>query len=640
MELSDKDLPRGDAAWLAEVAKQPTLSLLGLAAQDYAMRGWRVHPLAARDKKPLLKEWQKQASTDLAQVLTWWTQWPDANVGLVTGRYSTGLVVVDVDPRNGGMETLQTLRAQFPGGVLPWDMHNLVRTGSGGYHLYLDATRHFALGRELPAKLGPGIDLPLNVVAPPSVHPGGGIYTWVRGIIRQAEPLAEYPDVWLNALAAQPTRPRISGTDDMANARRALARLNPDRADRYDAQDGGWLAVGMALHAVSPDLLPDWDAWSKASPKYEAGVCAQKWAGFKDTAHGLTLGSLLAWASADRIRVRTFDKIALEKVEWLWPGAIPYGKLTLFIGDPGHGKSYLTVDLAARLSVGTKLPNGTKLARAERSLLVFCEDGAGDTVKPRLALAGANQQLVGELTVVGDAGEDRMLRLDEDLAALEAAIVRLGVRLLVLDPVGAYLGKKVNSWKDDDVRQLLGPVAQLADRTKSAIVGIMHLNKRQTANVLQRVTGAMAFTAVARSVVLVGPHPEDDEQPRDAQRKVFAPDKNNLGPSDAARVFRITDKGIVWEGTTETTAKDMVMTDMGVTRQADKRTAASNLLRAELAAGAKPSMHLYDLARAQGISPDTLRAAKADLGVVAKQIVAEGKNVWTWRLPEGDVPEF
>ena len=108
----------------------------------------------------------------------------------------------------------------------------------------------------------------------------------------------------------------------MAKARRALARLSPARADRYDAQDGGWLAVGMALHAVSPDLLSDWDTWSQQSSKYAAGVCADKWAGFKDKAHGLTLASLIAWAQEDAIQLTSFTDIMEKPITWLWPGVV------------------------------------------------------------------------------------------------------------------------------------------------------------------------------------------------------------------------------------------------------------------------------------------------------------------------------
>ena len=331
--------------------------------------------------------------------------------------------------------------------------------------------------------------------------------------------------------------------------------------------------------------------------------------------------------------LKPFADIEPETVGYLWPRVIPFGKLTIVLGDPGWGKSYVTVDVAARVSAGRPMPDGTATEEAP-VLLVFCEDGAGDTVRPRLDASGADVRHVYELTMAGADGEDRLLNLDTDLAKIEAAITRTGARVIVLDPLNAYLGTKANSWKDDDMRRLLGPLARMAERTGVAILGVMHLNKKQTANVLQRATGSGAFGAVARSVVLVGPHPEDAELPPNDQRRVFAPAKMNLGPLGESRTFRIGDRGVRWEGETTVTARDMAVADMTGAADDGKLAQAIALLQAELAGGPRPAAAMLARGRELGISEKTVRRAKDVLGVVSRQEAGEGDQRWTWRLPD------
>lgn len=366
------------------------------AALMYAARGWRVHPLRPRDKAALLKGWPEQATTDADTIRAWWAKTPTANVGLVPGPRSAGLAVIDVDPRNGGLATFETLRGQL--GPRTWKDPDgrtvcqyvplntlLIRSGSGGYHLYYDASALFATGVTFPAILGPGVELhandKLNIVAPPSVHPNGDYYTFF-----EHAPLAALPREWLPA-AATPPVVEVRGTADERKARQALADLNPERADRYDPQEGGWLAVGMALHAVSEALLPAWDQWSRTSEKWRDGVCAAKWAGFRPKEHGLALESLLAWAKDDT-EARGFITAAgvtVTPVEWLWYGRVAFGKLQGLIGMPDQGKDAVMLDLAARLSRGLAMPDNRPATRGEPrpTYYLSVEDALADTLKPR-----------------------------------------------------------------------------------------------------------------------------------------------------------------------------------------------------------------------------------------------------------------
>lgn len=167
------------------------MSVYREAAVDYARRGWRVLPLRERDKAPRLREWPERASADPETVASWWSVRTEMNVGIATGR---GLVVLDVDPRNGGDRTLELLEGQFRK-VLPRTPE--VLTGGGGRHIYFKADPRQPSGK-VALRLGNGLDFQAagrQVVAPPSIHPNGRQYVWhpERGI---DTPLAELP-VWL-----------------------------------------------------------------------------------------------------------------------------------------------------------------------------------------------------------------------------------------------------------------------------------------------------------------------------------------------------------------------------------------------------------------------------------------------------------
>src|SRR3990167_6026346 len=140
------------------------------------------------------------------------------------------------------------------------------------------------------------------------------------------------------------------------------------------------------------------------------------------------------------LRLTPFSKIVEEQVQWLWPAVVPYGKLTLFVGHPGEGKSLASLDLAARVSAGRPLPDGSAVSPAN-VLLFFCEDGAGDTVKPRLRAAGADLAKVFEVRRRKDRdGTESLLDLSRDLHDLQIEVERTHAKLIVFDPVTAYLG--------------------------------------------------------------------------------------------------------------------------------------------------------------------------------------------------------
>ncbi len=221
------------------------------------------------------------------------------------------------------------------------------------------------------------------------------------------------------------------------------------------------------------------------------------------------------------------SQVETQEVHWLWDKHLPLGKITLLDGDPGMGKSLLALNLAARVSSGLPMPDGTP-GQQGGVILIAPEDGAADTLKPRLEAAGGDPSRILLLnTVQGlDAKKmqvvDRPFSLSQDLELLEQAIKQTNALLVVLDPLMAVLGHNVDSSRDQDIRAVFTPLAQLAERTGCAILLIRHLKKGSSHNALYRGAGSIGIIAAARTGLLVA------QDPYDEHKRILATTKNNL----------------------------------------------------------------------------------------------------------------
>jgi len=221
------------------------------------------------------------------------------------------------------------------------------------------------------------------------------------------------------------------------------------------------------------------------------------------------------------------SEVETQQVRWLWLGHIPLGKLTILDGDPALGKSLLTLDIAARVTTGRPMPDGTPSEQGG-VVLVAPEDGAADTLKPRLETAKGDPAQVLLLNTVVHKGletdevYERAFTIPGDLAVLEEAIHRVKAVLVILDPLMAVLAPDINSFHDQDVRRALTPLAQLAERTGCAVVIVRHLNKGNSENKLYKGGGSIGIIASARVGLMVTPDPDDEN------KRVLTTVKNNL----------------------------------------------------------------------------------------------------------------
>src|SRR5215208_5392152 len=223
---------------------------------------------------------------------------------------------------------------------------------------------------------------------------------------------------------------------------------------------------------------------------------------------------------------RSLADVPPERVEWLWPRRVPRGKITVLDGDPDNGKSVLTTDLAARLTSGKSLPDGTP-TEAAGVVIVSAEDGAADTIRPRFDAAG------GEPTRARLLGDEEPFVIPDDIPRLERAVRQVRAALVVIDPIMAFLSGKVNSNRDQDVRRALTPLKRMAERTGAAVILVRHLNKMPGGNPLYRGGGSIGIIGAARSGMVVGSHPDSDEL------RVLAGQKNNLSLPPRSLAYRI-----------------------------------------------------------------------------------------------------
>jgi len=323
-----------------------------------------------------------------------------------------------------------------------------------------------------------------------------------------------------------------------------------------------------------------------------------------------------------------------DRVEWLSRGRLARGKLTVLDGDPGLGKSTLTLAWAAMVSRGHALPDGPP-GSPRGVVLLSAEDGLADTIRPRLEAAGADLSRVAALVSVPDptdpAGGARLPALTADLGHIESLIVDADAALLIVDPLMAYLGGDTNAHRDQDVRRALAPLAHLAECLGVAVILVRHLNKAQSAHALYRGGGSIGIIGAARCGLLVAEDPDDPE------RRVLAPTKSNLAKAPAALSWRlITAPGtevatVEWLGESRHRAGALLAEpDGGEGRSAAGEAEAflAEILSTEPVAG----KDVQRLAREAGIAERTLRRARERVGVVlTRQGFGSGSMV-LWSL--------
>ena len=321
-------------------------------------------------------------------------------------------------------------------------------------------------------------------------------------------------------------------------------------------------------------------------------------------------------SKAETVKIIRMSDVELTPVDWLWKPYLPFGKLSVLQGNPGEGKTYFAMHLVAACTNGKLLPN---MERLEPFNVIYqtAEDGLGDTVKPRLIEAGAD---LDRVLVIDDS--DVQLTISDE--RIEKAIIENNAKLVIIDPIQAYLGADVDMNRANEVRPIFMRLGQVAQRTGCAILLIGHLNKAAGMQSLQRGLGSIDIAAAVRSVMFIG------KLKHDPTMRILTHEKSSLAPPGVSLAFSLGDEGgFRWVGEYDITADEMLS---GIEPQRETKTQQAKDLICALLAGGKQALSedIDKAALERGIPGRTVRDAKRELGDALKSKIVEGRKKVFW----------
>jgi hypothetical protein len=536
-----------------------TNGCVNAASRQYLARGWHPVPIPAGAKAPTVPHWP---TTDFSDTDLWFPTEARQNIGLILGDRGGGLICVDLDSVEARAFAADFLPPTATGGRLPNSHWFYVCPG-------IESRKFRAPGNNKP--IIEILSTGNQVVVHPSIHPTGAVYRPITGevaaiepdeLIRCVEDLAEECG-WQPRSAKVESVPPTNGVhtpskeSDPAIERRAkayLARMPPSISGAgghnalYTAATslvhGFGLDLETALSLLSVDFNPRCEPpWSESELRHKVQDALTK-------PHDKPRGWLLNESRTPRpatgnaparvpqklnlVSVSAADVVE-ESVEWLWEGWIPTGCLTVLVSLPGVGKSCLTADLAARLSNGWPMPDGSE-GGIGKSLLLNVEDDVSRVTVPRLRLAGAKMSAIEIIRGVADGdGALRSLILDDTCVnAIRDKLIKMrDCRLLVLDPVTQYLGEGIDLHRDNEVRAALGRLVVLAEEFKIAVLIVCHTRKATAEFAIDTILGSRAFSGLARAILHLG-------FDRDTKgRRILVLSKSSYGATPHGRAFAI-----------------------------------------------------------------------------------------------------
>ncbi|HEV2522712.1 MAG TPA: AAA family ATPase [Candidatus Acidoferrales bacterium] len=364
-------------------------------------------------------------------------------------------------------------------------------------------------------------------------------------------------------------------------------------------------------------------------------------------------------APVSEIDLVSADEVEPTLLEWLWPDRIPLGKPTVFYGLPDQGKSTVAIDIIARGSAGKPFPDRPNPLGVFDTIVLAQEDDQDDTYVPRLMAAGADLKHVHFADMVLSGSEtqaDRLIALDKDIASLERLLEKNpATRLLVIDPISAYLGEKDQN-KDKEVRPLLQQIRELSKRTRVTVIALMHFNKNSDQAAIHRASGAGAWAQVPRALWAFVPAPVDEEvqgqdiapehlmlsaklnltRRKDGLRYDFESVSVRVKNKRTGEMVESSQPRIKWLGNSTATLDDVMKEKHAPGPEAVKTKAAMDWLEKFLTGGPKPSAEIEKAAVAEGHSKKVLWNAKERLNIEARRD-PPGKGLWYWRLPTNSV---
>jgi putative DNA primase/helicase len=349
--------------------------------------------------------------------------------------------------------------------------------------------------------------------------------------------------------------------------------------------------------------------------------------------HEPTNGAAIAHSTSAPVLLCLAD-VEARPIDWLWAGRIPLGRISLLVGRPGAGKSFLCCDLSSRITTGVPWPDGCGKAPLGDVLIISAEDDPHDTTRPRLDGCGADVDRVHLLTAIawtdneGNPAE-RMFTL-HDILNLEKALRQLpSCKLVIIDPIGSYIGGKIDANQDNEVRAVLAPVARLAEQYSVAVLIVAHRRKAGGDTADDTALGSRAFTGIARAVWHLS------RDPNNKARRLLLAGKQNLSEEPDGMAFTICGNppAVQWESDpVQMNADDALADERSPGPEPEKREAAAAWLRELLAGREIEANEVQRQAKEAGLAWRTVRRASGEIGIIKEKNAYTGKS--QWRLPK------
>lgn len=513
-------------------------------ARYYVSQGWAILPLYSIDPggrctcgkpdcpspgkhpfTPFVPNGAINATAHRDTVEKWFSSPHPLNIGVAAGQES-GLVLLDVDPGHGGNQSLE--RYAVPRTLV-------VFTGGGGTHYYF---KHPAAAevRNSAGTLGPGLDVRGHhgyVAAPPSLHASGKEYRFT--VDPRAVPIADCPDWIVNqhkageSSSANPAAGQPGSEAEIKGGSRNTTLTS--YAGTFRKMGMGYSAICAALTGINTSQckppLPD-----KELTTIAASVCGYQ-AGEAPRKHSTSLVT------------KKLSEYTVEPVEWLWPNRFPTGEVSLLVGDPGVGKSFLSTLITATVTRGNCWPDNPTRTQQGDVLLISGEDDPARAILPRMLNSGGDPARVTIVQCVKEVHPDgtetnSIVQLSKHMHQIEQALIaNPEIRLMILDPLTSYMGKGTDANNNLDVVMLLEELSVIVRKYRVTALGLTHMNKDKEKAAIGRVLGSMGFVGRARSVWCVAKDKDDPE------RRLFAPIKTNYSIRPTGLAFQIMDPGRV-----------------------------------------------------------------------------------------------
>ncbi len=648
------------------------------SALRFAGMGLRCFPVDPVDKKAVFKGWQAKASSDPAQLARWFPPGTGhKRFGIAMGEERTcpatgrtqWATAIDLDLKDGkdGFKSIEAA-CKAAGVYFASEAAGTLCQGtpSGGGHAVFWCNVRLKNDSDVLGA-GSGVDIRSRgglILGAGSVNADSKVY----GITRDL-PMAVMSDALaaIFPLDAHDTKVAdstpIQGVDPISARAQAVEYLKVTPA-AIEGQGGDRRtldvamrvldfgcpqdeAVQLILEIYNPRCAPEWTSDEVVEKVCNAAKTRKDPPGILNTKAAFDAvlrrqddPSTPATPSRSALVVTCVADVESKAIEWLWPQVFALGKHSTIAGDPGLGKSQVSIALAALVSTGGILPDGSVCPQGD-VVFITAEDDVADTIRPRLEAAGADLRrvhVVDGVPAKTSTGQDGVRgfdltcdvnRLAEMLDALPA------VRLIVIDPASAFLGD-VDSHKNAEVRAALNAITKLAEDRRLCLLTINHLNKGK-GSAMSRVLASVAFVAQPRAAYVVT---RDKDDPA---LRVMAPLKNNIAVDGMAFYFKVvsfTSTGdietsrVEWQDRTEQLSADEALEQKSPRGGGAESMRAMDYVRGALAFGARPAREMEAGAKAAGISGATLRRARAALRVVASKELGKPNGAWVWALPE------